>query len=109
MKRGEIYRTSERIAERGDKPGFYLIVSRTFVAANSDISTVVCAPIYSEILGLNSELVLGPEEGLPHASAVRCDFLILLFKRRLTDFVSTLGQARQDELGNALKYALKIQ
>jgi mRNA interferase MazF len=109
VKRGEIYRTSERIAERGDKPGFYLIVSRTFVAANSDISTVVCTPIYSEILGLNSELVLGPEEGLPHASAVRCDFLMLLFKRRLTDFISTLGQARQDELDNALKYALEIQ
>ena len=109
MKRGEIYRTSERIAERGDKPGFYLIVSRTFVAANSDISTVVCAPIYSEILGLNSELVLGLEEGLPHASAVRCDFLMLLFKRRLTDFVSTLRQERQDELDTALKYALQIQ
>lgn len=36
MKRGEVYRTKERIAERGDKPGFYVVVSRSFIAANTD-------------------------------------------------------------------------
>ena len=52
MKRGEIYRTAEKVPERGDKPGYYVIVSRDFVAGNDDVSTVVCAPIYSEVLGL---------------------------------------------------------
>ncbi|MBI1873095.1 MAG: hypothetical protein HYS05_04290 [Acidobacteria bacterium] len=28
MRRGEVYRTRERVVERGDKPGFYVIVSR---------------------------------------------------------------------------------
>ena len=32
MRRGEIYRTRERVPERGAKPGFYVVVSRTFVA-----------------------------------------------------------------------------
>jgi len=45
--RGEIYRTRDRLAERGGKPGFYVVVSRAFVAENEDISTVVCAPVYS--------------------------------------------------------------
>ena len=70
MRRGEIYRTRQRIAERGDKPGFYIIVSRTFIAENDDVSTVICAPVYSEILGLTTEVVLGPEDGLPRTTSV---------------------------------------
>jgi len=62
--RAEIYRTRERIPERGGKPGFYVVVSRAFVAEN-DASTVVCAPVYSQVLGLTTEVVLGPDDGLP--------------------------------------------
>jgi hypothetical protein len=43
--RGEIYRTSERSPERGGKPGFYVVVSRSFIAESDDVSTVVCAPV----------------------------------------------------------------
>jgi hypothetical protein len=32
VRRGEIYRTRERIPERGSKPGYYVVISRTFVA-----------------------------------------------------------------------------
>ncbi len=87
MTRGEIYRTRERVAERGRKPGFYVVVSRAFVAENDDVSTVICAPVYSQVLGLTTEVVLGPDDGLPRTSAVRCDFLMLMFKARLTQFV----------------------
>lgn len=108
MKRGEIYRTREKVAERGHKPGFYVVVSRSFVAKNDDISTVICAPIYSEILGLRSEVVLGPEDGLPKESSIRCDFLTLMFKRKLTHFVGTLTQEKVIELDSALRHALEI-
>jgi mRNA-degrading endonuclease toxin of MazEF toxin-antitoxin module len=91
VKRGEIYRTRERVPERGAKPGFYVVVSRTFIAEHEDVSTVICAPVYGEILGLTTEVVLGPEDGLPHDCAVRCDFLTLMFKNKLTHFVSTLS------------------
>jgi len=33
MNRGEIYRTMHRMAERGYKPGYYVVVSRGFFAA----------------------------------------------------------------------------
>lgn len=108
MRRGEIYRTRERVPERGAKPGFYVIVSRTFVAEHDDVSTVICAPIYGEILGLATEVVLGPEDGLPHASAVRCDFLTLMFKSKLTHFVSTLSAFKLAQLNRALAYALDL-
>ncbi len=108
MKRGEIYRTRERIPERGSKPGFYVVVSRSFIASHEDVSTVICAPIYSEILGLSTEVVLGPEDGLPHVSAVRCDFLTLMFKSKLTHFVATLTSPKITVLNRALAEALEL-
>ena len=109
MRRGEIYRTSEKVPERGYKPGFYVVVSRDFVAENDDISTVVCAPAYSEILGLRSEVVLDASTSLPRECAIRCDFLTLMFKKKLTHFVSSLNAEKLRELDDALCYALGIQ
>jgi mRNA interferase MazF len=106
--RGEIYRTAERSAGRGGKPGFYVVVSRTFIAENDDVSTVVCAPVYSQVLGLSTEVVIGPEEGLPRVSSVRCDFLALMFKRKLTTFVASLPPRKVDELDRALAVALDL-
>ena len=108
MRRGEIYRTANRIAERGDKPGFYVVVSRTFIGENPDVSTVVCAPVCSEVLGVHSEVVLGPEDGLPRVSGIRCDFLMLMFKQNLTQFVARLSDQRVAELDRALAYALQL-
>jgi len=108
LKRGEIYRTQEKVAERGHKPGFYVVVSRDFIAQNDDISTVICAPIYAEVLGIRSEVVIGVEDGIPQESSIRCDFLTLMFKRKLTYFVGTLSAQRHDELDRALRYALQL-
>lgn len=108
MKWGEIYRTREPVAKRGHKPGFYVVVSRDFVAGNDDVSTVICAPVYSEVLGLRTEVTVGTDEGLPHDCAIRCDFLMLMFKRHLTGFVSTLSAAKQAGLRKALTIALQV-
>lgn len=108
MTRGEIYRTRERVPERGGKPGFYVVVSRPFVADNDDVSTVICAPVYSKVLGLTTEIVLGVDDGLPRTSAVRCDFLTLMFKSRLTQFVGTLSLEKIRELNRALMVALDL-
>lgn len=108
MKWGEVYRTREKVSERGHKPGFYIIVSRDFIAGNDDIATVVCAPVYSEVLGLRSEVVIGSEDGVPRESAIRCDFLTLMFKRKLTTFVATLSVAKQADLKRALVQALQL-
>lgn len=108
MTRGEIYRTAERVAERGHKPGFYVVVSRSFIARHEDVSTVICAPMYSQVLGLTTEVVLGPDDGLPHESAIRCDFLMLMFKAKLTQFIATLSPAKITQLNRALAQALEL-
>ena len=108
MRWGEVYRTRDKISERGHKPGFYVVVSRDFIAANDDISTVICAPVYGEVLGVRTEVVVGTADGVPRQSSVRCDFLTLLFKSKLTGFVATLSQEKQVELRQALAYALQL-
>lgn len=108
MRRGEIYRTREKVSERGNKPGFYVVISRDFIAENPDVSTVVCAPIYSEVLGIRSEVVLGTEDGLPPRSSIRCDFLMLMFKHKLTTLVTALGPRKLREINSALEYALQL-
>lgn len=109
MKWGEIYRTREKIAERGHKPSFYVVVSRDFIASHDDITTVICAPVYGEVLGLRSEVVVGAEDGLPKQSSIRCDFLALMFKAKLTGFVGTLSPDRQNALRQALVHALQLK
>jgi hypothetical protein len=101
MMRGEIYRTGAGMPESGHKPGFYVVVSRNFVASNEDIST--------EILGIRSEVSIGVEEGLRQLSAIRCDFLTFMFKRKLTGFIALLLPKKQRELDAALGYALGLR
>jgi mRNA-degrading endonuclease toxin of MazEF toxin-antitoxin module len=108
LRRGEVYRTRERKAERGDKPGFYVVVSRTFIAECEEVSTVVCAPIHGRVLGLSTEVEAGPEDGLPRSCAIRCDFLTLMFKERLTGFVSALSPTRMGQLDVALAHAIGL-
>lgn len=109
MTRGEVYRTGARIAEPGDKPGFYVVVSRQFILDTDDVTTAICAPVYSEVLGLATEVVIGEGEGLPHTSAIRCDFLMLMFKRKLTALAGRLSLAKVRELDRALAAALDLR
>ena len=83
-------------------------MSRSFIATNDDIPTVVCAPAYSNVLGLSTEVVVGPEDGLPKTCAIRCDFLTLMFKSKLTGYVSQLGGAKTEELDRALAKAMEL-
>jgi mRNA-degrading endonuclease toxin of MazEF toxin-antitoxin module len=103
VKWGEIYRTRDKVSERGHKPGFYVVVSRDFIAENSDLSTIICAPVYGELLGLRSEVAIDAEDGVPRPSSIRCDFLMLMFKSRLIGFVATLSVTKQRELKRALQ------
>ena len=69
---------------------------------------MVCAPVYSEVLGLETEVVLGSADGLPRVSAVRCDFPTPMFKRRLTEFVAVLAPVKVEALDRALAFALDL-
>lgn len=94
--------------ERGNKPGYYVVVSRQFVVSHDRIATVVCAPIYSEYAGISTEVRIGPETGVPRESAIRCDFLCLRFKSLLVRRVGALTPDKIQELDRALALALDL-
>lgn len=106
MTRGELYRIRH---PKGDpkRSRVFCIVSRSTLI-DSSFSTVTCAPIYSVRHGLSTQVLVGPEEGLKHDSAIHCDELVSIPKSVLTDFVGTLSGQRLRELDRALAIALEL-
>jgi mRNA interferase MazF len=108
VKRGELYRVSKPTKQDPKNFRVFVVVGRQEVIESS-YSTVICAPVYSNCLGIETEVELGIDEGLKHHSCIRCDELFSLHKSVLTNFVGTLPEEKLRELNEALKIALVIK
>ncbi len=106
MRRGELYRVAH---PSGDlrRHRVFAVVSRQ-VVIDSRFSTVICAPVYSVHDGLSTQVSIGVDEGLKHASSIHCDELVSLHKSKLTDFISVLSSQKLRLLDEALKIALAL-
>lgn len=51
---------------------------------------------------------VGPAEGVRKPSAIRCDFLTLMFKRKLARRVGALSFDKQEQVDRALAIALDL-
>ena len=69
------------------------------------LHTVMVAPVTSTVRGAPSEVVVGPDEGLKHASAVNLDHVQTVEKARLVQHVGSLGHEKLRELCRALAIA----
>jgi mRNA interferase MazF len=107
VKRGDFYRVARPSRRDPKRFRVFLIVSRQIVI-DSKLSTVICAPVYSSLHGLSTQVPVGPAEGLLHESSVHCDELVSLPKSMLTNFVGTLGPAKVPDLDRALVAALGV-
>lgn len=108
MKRGNLYRVEKPSKRDPKKFRVYVVVSRRkFIQTHHQ--TVVCAPVTSTHLGLESELEIGIDEGLKHDSCIHCDELISVEKDKLTDFIGSLSPEKIEELNDALKFALELE
>ena len=107
MRRGDLYRVARPHARDPKRYRVFVVVSRQ-AAIDSRFSTVICAPVYSARHGLATQVDIGPQEGLRHASSIHCDELVSLQKSRLTHFVGSLGAERIERLDKALIVALGI-
>ena len=108
VKRGELYRVSKPTKQDPKNFRIFVVVGRQEVIA-SNYSTVICAPIYSNCLGIETEVEIGIDEGLKHHSCIRCDELFSLHKSVLTNYVGELSSVKLQELNEALKIALVIK
>ena len=107
MKRGELYRLAKPSKRDPKRFRVYVIVSRDDLISTI-FPTVICAPIYSNCIGLKTEVEVGVHEGLKHDSCIRCDELVSVAKSSLTNFIGSLGPQKIQELNQALKVALDI-
>lgn len=85
----------------------FVVVSRQALI-DSNYSTVVCAPIFTERYGLPTQVNVGTEEGLKRDCAIHCDGLMSLEKSRLTDYVGELSDEKKSQLDKALQIALAL-
>jgi mRNA interferase MazF len=83
-------------------------ISRNPVYVDSNYSTVVCAPVFTERHGLPTQVNVGSEEKLKHDCAIHCDGLMSLEKTRLTDYVGELSETKREQLDKALQIALAL-
>jgi mRNA interferase MazF len=107
MRQGELYRVPHPSSGDPRKHRVFVIVSRQ-VLIDSRFSTVICAPVYTVNEGLSTQVPVGQDEGLKHASSIYCDELVSLPKSRLTNCVGTLLPPALRLLDGALKIALDL-
>lgn len=107
MRRGDLYRVAHPSSRDPKRSRVFVVVSRQALI-DSRFSTVICAPIYSEHLGLSTQVPIGPNEGLKHESSVHCDELVSLPKSALTNFVGALSAKDLPRLEAALHSALDL-
>jgi mRNA interferase MazF len=108
VKRGDLYRVYK--GSKNDPKNFrvFVVVSRQALL-DSNFSTTICAPVYSNYLGLSTQIPLGMEDGLKHDSCIYCDELISIPKSSLSDYIGSLSKIKLIELGAALKIALAVE
>jgi mRNA interferase MazF len=106
VKRGDLY----RVYKPGDDPKryrTYVVVSRP-ILIESKFSTVVCAPVFTSGEGLSTQVAIGQDEGMKHASFITCDNLVSIRKTDLSHYVAALSKSKLTELDRALKMALAL-
>lgn len=108
VKRSELYRVAKPTKHDPKNYRVFVVVGRKDVIESS-YSTVACVPIYSNCLGIATEVEVGIDEGLKHHSCIRCDEIYSLPKSVLTNFIGSLSEQKILELNNALKIALELE
>ncbi len=70
------------------------------------LSQIIVIPLSSRLRGLESEVVLGPEDGLPQRSALKPGWIKSIEKCEVGAFISTLPEGRWNEVRRAILRAL---
>ena len=69
------------------------------------LHSVTIAPVTSTIRGIDSEVIIGPDEGLKRISVVNLDNVQTVDQRQLRRYVGSLSDAKMREVCRALAVA----
>src|SRR5690606_32462559 len=107
LSRGEIYRVSPPPGNDPRRTRCVVVVSRQTLC-DSKADKVICAPINTNGDGRSTEIAVGVDEGLKHASVLNCDQLLLVPKSVLTHYVGSLSASKLAALKTGLRAALDV-
>lgn len=107
MKRGDLYRVFKGSKHDTKNYRVFAILSRQTLI-DSKFSTVICAPVYSNYLGISTQVPIGIDDGLKHDSCIYCDEIISIPKSLLTDYIGTLSPQKLNELNKAILIAFDL-
>ena len=73
-------------------------------------ASVTCAPLTRTVRGIDSEVDLGPDQGLGEKCVINCDNIVTIPKQSLDrNPTGRLDERKRAELDRALRYALDIR
>ncbi|MEA2337888.1 MAG: mRNA interferase MazF [Thermoanaerobaculia bacterium] len=101
MKRGEIRWYRFRAP---DKRRPVVVLTRDSILEY--LREVTIAPLTRTIREIRSEVVVGPEDGVPQYCAINLDHVQTVSKDQLGEVITTLTNARMSEVREALLFAL---
>jgi mRNA interferase MazF len=107
VKRGDMYLLRRPGGGGPKKQRVVIVVSRQILVA-SRFLTVLCAPVFTRGHGLETEVSVGPEDGLKHPSWIGCDGLVSIPKSWLNDCVGSISPEKLSRLSHALRIALDM-
>jgi len=92
---------------RLDKPRPVVVLTRELIRPR--LTNVTVAPITSTIRGLSTEVLVGPENGLDHPSAISCDNVQTIPKVQLGRLIGYLLPDQEPHLAEALILAFDLE
>ncbi len=99
-RRGEVW--WGEIEGVGRRP--FLVMTRT--AAIPVLHTVIAAPVTRTVRSIPTEVLLGPDDGMPVECAVSFDNIRIVPKSALVERICALGPLRMDDVCVALREAV---
>lgn len=99
MRRGEIWWHEPPDEKR--RP--VLILTRDEAIGRLD--KLLAAPVTGTLRGIPSEVPVGPEDGMPHESAISLDNTTIVRKTLLVERITTLGPEKMTDVCRALATA----
>ncbi len=103
MKRGEVWWV-EFPLPTGRRPA--VLISRAEAYRARSALTVV--PLTRTIRTIETEVLLGPADGVPRKSVANADSIATVPKVAIREYICTLARAKVDAIERAIKFALDL-
>ncbi len=101
VNRGEVWWYSDPGAKR--RP--FLVLTRS--EGIGALHRLIAVPATTRVRRIRSEVVLGPDDGMPVECALSLDNLTLIQRHLLTERICRLSEARLAQVCDALRFAIE--